>query len=122
MVADSCSISGSIDFRPVTIEITIGKNAISTATTILGARSVPSHTTNSGAIAIFGITWANNSNGYNVRSIVTEYTMITAVSTPTTMAITKPAIVSQAVTSVLSQKYSDFSAITPKVSPGEATR
>ncbi len=63
IVEASSSISRSTDFRPASPEMTTGKNAIRTATTTLGARPKPSHTMNSGAMAIFGITWANSTTG-----------------------------------------------------------
>src|SRR5437764_7484772 len=72
IVEDSWSISGSIDFRPVTIEMTTGKNAINTATTIFGVSPNPSHTTKRGAMAIFGMTWATSSRGYSVLSTAGE--------------------------------------------------
>ena len=60
----------------------------------------PNHTTSSGAIAIFGITWANSTIGYSALSRVREYAIATAVSRPSSTATTKPTTVSYSVTSV----------------------
>ena len=49
--------------QPGQPEITIGKNAISTATIIFGPSPNPSQTTNSGAIAILGMTCAKSTTG-----------------------------------------------------------
>ena len=63
IVEVSSRISGSTERSPASPEMTIGKNAIRTATRIFGDGPNPSHTTNSGAMAIFGITWANRISG-----------------------------------------------------------
>ena len=52
---------------------------MSAAITTFGEKPKPSHTTNSGATAIFGITCARTSNGYTERSSGSEIAITTGV-------------------------------------------
>ena len=56
-------MSGSTDLKPCTAETTTGKNPSRNAEITLGMMPKPNHTTNSGAIAIFGTDCENTSSG-----------------------------------------------------------
>ena len=100
MVDVSSRISGSTERSPAIPEMTIGKKAMRTATKIFGSMPNPSQTTNSGAMAILGMTWANRMIGYMVFSSDLEYTISTATISPSTKAMKNPRIVSMLVTVV----------------------
>src|SRR6476660_7613391 len=57
------TMSGSTDLKPCTAETTTGKNPNTNAEITFGMMPKPNHTTNSGAIAIFGTDWENTSSG-----------------------------------------------------------
>src|SRR5512134_2168448 len=55
------TISGSTDLKPCTADTTTGKNPSRNAEITFGMMPKPNHTTNSGAIAIFGTDCENTS-------------------------------------------------------------
>src|SRR3954470_6884421 len=57
------TMSGSTDLKPCTAETTTGKNPSRKAEITFGIIPKPNHTTNNGAIAIFGTDCENTSNG-----------------------------------------------------------
>src|SRR5437868_9892076 len=57
------SISGSTDLKPTTVDTTTGKKPSMNAAMIFGMMPKPNHTTNNGAIAIFGTLCENTSKG-----------------------------------------------------------
>src|SRR6267378_2739130 len=57
------TMSGSTDLNPCTADTTTGKNPNRNAEITLGMRPKPNHTTNRGAIAIFGTDCENTSSG-----------------------------------------------------------
>ena len=56
------SISGSTDFSPITVSMTIGKIAIITTMATFGSIPVPIQITNSGARATFGTELSDTSS------------------------------------------------------------
>ena len=56
-------MSGSTDLKPCTADTTTGKNPSRNAEITFGMMPKPNHTTNSGAIAIFGTDCENTSSG-----------------------------------------------------------
>src|SRR3982751_6410921 len=57
------TISGSTDLKPCTAETTTGKKPSRKAEITFGIMPKPNHTTNNGAIAIFGTDCENTSSG-----------------------------------------------------------
>src|SRR5947199_888195 len=57
------TMSGSTDLKPCTADTTTGKNPSRNAEITFGMMPNPNHTTNSGAIAIFGTDCENTSSG-----------------------------------------------------------
>ncbi len=62
------SMSGSMDFSPSTVSITIGKIAIMMAMAIFGSAPVPIQITNSGASATLGTAFSETRIADSVRS------------------------------------------------------
>ena len=56
-------MSRSTDLKPTTVATTIGKKASRNAAITLGMMPKPNQTTNSGAMATFGMLCENTSNG-----------------------------------------------------------
>ena len=75
-------MSLSTDLKPTTVETTIGKKPSMNAEMTLGKMPKPNQTTNSGAIAIFGMLCENTSRGYTKLSTVREYAISIAIGTP----------------------------------------
>src|SRR4029077_13582127 len=57
------TMSGSTDLNPCTAETTTGKNPSKNAEITFGKMPKPNHTTNNGAIAIFGTDWEKTKSG-----------------------------------------------------------
>ena len=56
-------MSGSADLNPAMLATTIGKNDSRNTSSSFGVKPKPNQMTNSGAIAIFGISWENTMIG-----------------------------------------------------------
>ena len=65
-------MSGSTDLKPATVDTTMGKKPSMKAQITLGIIPKPNHTTNSGAMAIFGMLCEKTSSGYTKLSTVRE--------------------------------------------------
>src|ERR1043165_10016653 len=83
-------MSGSTDLKPTTVETTTGKKPSMNAAMTFGMIPKPNHTTNSGAMAIFGTLCENTSNGYTKLSTVREYAISSAIGTPNAIDSANP--------------------------------
>src|SRR5665213_4283193 len=84
--------------RPTSMLIATGKNAMTTISITLGARSKPNHRMNSGASATFGTVWNSTTSGYSARPNVANRAMTSATAAPITADSRNPNRTSRAVT------------------------
>ena len=94
----SSIISVSTDLSPAVVEMNTGKKEIRNATSTLGARPKPSHTTNSGATAILDTVCENRNSGISDLSRVDDHTTMMANRPPSTMLQAYPRRTSYPVT------------------------
>ena len=78
--------SSGVAISPVTVETTIGKNAIKKVMTTRGRSDAPSVTTMIGATATMGVDWMMTRIGYSVRDSKRQLTSATASGIDTTIA------------------------------------
>jgi len=67
-----------------------GKNAITTISTTLGARSNPNHRMKSGASATFGTFWNSTTSGYSARPNAAKRAITRATPAPITAESRNP--------------------------------
>src|SRR5262249_45603985 len=84
----------SASISPAAVEMTTGKRLMKSANTRRELLQMPSHTMNSGARAIFGMSWKATRSGWSASRIGREYVMAMATAMPTTAASRNPATVS----------------------------